>query len=57
MDAFVSRTDIARRYVLADPLGQGNMGTVFHATDRLTGQDVALKQVKRLNRPLRGAPL
>lgn len=33
------------RYQLHEPLGQGGMGIVFRATDHLTGDDVALKQV------------
>ena len=51
MDISASNRAIARRYVLAGPLGHGNMGTVYHATDRLTGQEVALKQVKGVVRP------
>ncbi|MEM7348837.1 MAG: protein kinase, partial [Chloroflexota bacterium] len=33
------------RYLLHELLGQGGMGIVHRATDRLTGEDVAIKQV------------
>ncbi len=38
-------TIIGRRYVLGAQLGRGGMGIVHRATDRLTGQAIALKQV------------
>lgn len=36
---------IGNRYVLEEPIGQGAMGIVFKAKDRLTGNMVALKQL------------
>jgi tetratricopeptide (TPR) repeat protein len=36
---------LGRRYALHEPLGAGGMGAVYRATDRLTGDTVALKRV------------
>lgn len=38
-------TAINNRYILHEPLGQGAMGIVYRATDRLSGDIVALKSV------------
>jgi serine/threonine protein kinase/tetratricopeptide (TPR) repeat protein len=40
---------IGSRYQLGEQLGQGGMGTVFQAVDRLTGKKVALKRVVTLS--------
>jgi len=39
---------IANRYELLDKIGQGGMGIVFRANDRLNRQVVALKRVTAL---------
>jgi serine/threonine protein kinase/tetratricopeptide (TPR) repeat protein len=38
-------TTVNNRYILEDKLGEGGMGAVWKAVDRLTGKTVALKQV------------
>ncbi len=40
-----NRQLIGNRYQLADKLGAGNMGVVYRAIDRLTGNTIALKRV------------
>jgi eukaryotic-like serine/threonine-protein kinase len=37
---------VGRRYILHESLGEGGMGAVFRAIDRLTGQVVAVKRVR-----------
>ncbi|MBT6552075.1 MAG: serine/threonine protein kinase [Gammaproteobacteria bacterium] len=39
-------TLLPTRYRLQDKLGEGGMGVVYRATDRLTGETIALKQVQ-----------
>ncbi|MHB8629843.1 MAG: ATP-binding protein [Aggregatilineales bacterium] len=44
----IMKTDklvIGNRYLLTEKLGEGGMGKVFRAVDRLTGKAIALKQV------------
>ena len=41
----IERGVIGERYQLLDQIGAGGMGTVYRASDRLTGQTVALKSV------------
>jgi tetratricopeptide (TPR) repeat protein len=42
---------VDRRFVLRERLGQGGMGEVFAATDRLTGRTVGLKLIRETNEP------
>ncbi|MEM7536271.1 MAG: hypothetical protein AAF639_29070 [Chloroflexota bacterium] len=50
MTSQTDQTTIANhRYQLNKKLGQGGMGVVYQATDRLTGDIIALKQVRQLS--------
>ena len=54
-DARTSAQTIGKRYALQEKLGQGGMGAVYRALDRLTGQQVALKHVTLEKQNLRFA--
>src|SRR5579859_4480128 len=41
----IQRDLIGYRYEIKNFVGQGAFGTVYHAVDKLTGQDVALKRL------------
>ena len=43
---------INNRYILHEQLGAGGMGTIYRATDRLTGEIVALKRVRMIPTPI-----
>lgn len=45
MFAEIPNKPLGNRYLLHDRIGQGGMGVVYHAYDRLTGREVALKRV------------
>src|SRR5258708_9032835 len=45
MTALLSNTVIASRYSIDNFIGQGVFGTVYLGTDRLTGQQVAVKRL------------
>ncbi len=52
----LAHTVINRRYIINNMLGQGGMGEVYRATDRLSGQVIALKQVTGLSDLLGDTP-
>ncbi|MGB1288441.1 MAG: serine/threonine-protein kinase, partial [Aggregatilineales bacterium] len=47
--------NIGRRYLLHESIGEGGMGMVYRATDRLTGRVLALKRVLRDVNKLNGS--
>ena len=46
---------LTKRYMLHELIGEGGMGRVFRATDRLTNHQVALKQVTLAPQDLEGS--
>ena len=45
IESTMSAPLIGGRYQLKEQLGKGGMGRVYRATDRLSRQEVALKQI------------
>lgn len=54
---FIDQQLIGNRYQLHDMIGRGGMGAVYRATDRLTGQIIALKRVTVPGEQLRFASI
>ncbi|MBC7872092.1 MAG: tetratricopeptide repeat protein [Chitinophagaceae bacterium] len=48
----ITTRQIGKRYIVTSSLGTGGMGIVYRAHDRLTGEAVALKQVKLSREPI-----